>query len=397
MKLDELVGTKLAGRYRVVASLARGGMGAVFEGEDEQLHRRVAIKVVRSEFLLDPVSLARFRREALAMAQVKHPSLVTIYDVSLESEPMFFVLELLDGPTLESLLAQGGGVHWTRAVQIAVDVLEALQVLHNAGIVHRDIKPSNLVLVREGDRERIKVIDLGVAKLTLDPEPSPLTWTGTIVGTPSYMAPEQLAGEPVNEAADLYSLGVVLAKMLLGKDHPPLTEISDGVAIHGWPATAPPELRVILQTLLARDPVRRPSSARTAAALLARCLGSVQIESPQDLESSYGGYGGYGSHGSHGSAAKEVASHTQTITHDEDASRAGSLTHSETPIQTNSKSNVAPHTRARSRTFGAVLLLVIVTLVAGLMGQIALVRYRQRNAQPRPISVPRLTQAMNSH
>jgi serine/threonine protein kinase len=191
-------------------------MGAVYEARDEQLGRRVAIKVIRPELLGDPVARARFRREALATAAVTHPGLVTLHDVALDGDPAYFVMELIDGQTLDNLLHREASLFWPRALRLTLDVLDALEALHAAGIVHRDVKPSNLMVVGEGVRERCRLIDLGVARLLTAPADDARTASGVAVGTPAYMAPEQFAGERVGPTVDIYAMGLVLYKALTG-------------------------------------------------------------------------------------------------------------------------------------------------------------------------------------
>jgi serine/threonine-protein kinase len=131
-----LAGQLVGGRFRILYAIAAGGMGAVYEARDEQLGRRVAIKVIRPELLGDPVARARFRREALATAAVTHPGLVTLHDVALDGDPAYFVMELIDGQTLDTLLHREARLFWPRALRLALDVLDALEALHAAGIVH---------------------------------------------------------------------------------------------------------------------------------------------------------------------------------------------------------------------------------------------------------------------
>ncbi len=260
-----LIGLTLGGRFLIRYPIASGGMGAVYEAEDTLLGRAVALKVVRADLLPDPRTKERFRREALATAAVTHPALVTLFDLSLDTTPPFLVMELIDGTTVDELLAREGRVAWPRAVRWTLDVLDALDVLHRAGVIHRDIKPNNLMVVGQGESERCRVIDLGVARL-LGPAHAELTATGVAVGTPAFMAPEQLAGESVGPAADLWSLGVVLFKALTGS-HPfatalPQTGASLAESLSQLSPDLPTPLVEIVAGLLQRDPARRPQAAR---------------------------------------------------------------------------------------------------------------------------------------
>jgi serine/threonine protein kinase len=278
-----LAGQLVGGRFRILYAIAAGGMGAVYEARDEQLGRRVAIKVIRPELLGDPVARARFRREALATAAVTHPGLVTLHDVALDGDPAYFVMELIDGQTLDNLLHREARLFWPRALRLALDVLDALEALHAAGIVHRDVKPSNLMVVGEGDRERCRLIDLGVARLLTAPADDARTASGVAVGTPAYMAPEQFAGERVGPTVDVYAMGLVLYKSLTGA-HPysssAVTAEGAGARggaiepVHALARDVPPAVSALVETMIARSPARRPASAahvaRTIRELLAR-------------------------------------------------------------------------------------------------------------------------------
>lgn len=269
---DALIGTTLAGRYRILYAIAKGGMGAVFEAEDLRARRRVAVKVIRDEFLRDVVSIERFRREATVSASVRHPSIVATLDVSLDSAPAFFVMELLDGPTVSELLSHADRLPWDRAARVALDVLEGLEALHRAGAIHRDIKPSNVMLVRESGGERAKLIDLGVIRVAPETGEESLTWSGNVVGTPSFMAPEQYAGDALDARADLYAVGVLLAKMLLGAHSVLRVPLERGRSIEGWPADVPAALVALVESLVRLSVDDRPATATLAAAALAQVL-----------------------------------------------------------------------------------------------------------------------------
>jgi serine/threonine protein kinase len=293
---DELVGKILAGRYRVLYPIAKGGMGAVFEAEDLRAQRRVALKVVRDEFLRDGVSLERFRREATISATVKSPSLVATLDLVLDHDPAFFVMELLDGPTLSELLAHADRLPWERAARIAIDVAEGLGALHAAGVVHRDLKPSNVMLVRESGGERAKIIDFGVIRVASIDGQESLTWTGNVVGTPAFMAPEQLEGAVVDARSDLYSLGLLVAKMVLGAHAAVRAPLDPSTTIDGWPADVPVALQTLVTAMIARSRDARPTSADAVSAaigaILAERTTTTRDEPETPPDSSYGGYVG---------------------------------------------------------------------------------------------------------
>jgi serine/threonine protein kinase len=292
---DALIGTTLAARYRILYAIAKGGMGAVFEAEDLRSRRRVAVKVIRDEFLRDVVSIERFRREATVSATVRHPSIVATLDVSLDSSPAFFVMELLDGPTVSELLSHADRLPWDRAARVALDVLEGLEALHAAGAIHRDIKPSNVMLVRESGGERAKLIDLGVIRVAPETGEESLTWSGNVVGTPTFMAPEQYAGVSLDARADLYAVGVLLAKMLLGAHSVLRLPLARERSIEGWPADVPPSLAALVESLLRESVDDRPASASQASVSLAQILATHAprpAPAPQNAaanESSYAG------------------------------------------------------------------------------------------------------------
>lgn len=208
----------VAGRYHIGEALGSGGMGTVYRAVDERLGRQVALKWMHFQEH-DGVSdeaFARFVREARAAALVRHPNVVQVLDVSDEPSTPFIVMELLEGESLRARIARGT-LPWTLAIPIVERVLDGLAALHVAGVVHRDIKPSNIFLIPSSDSEPgVKVLDLGVAYITEAEGLGGLTGTGTQLGTPAYMPLEQLRGERVDFAADLYAVGVVLYEMLAG-------------------------------------------------------------------------------------------------------------------------------------------------------------------------------------
>jgi len=208
--------TVLAGRYELLSHLARGGMADVFEARDALLGRRVAVKMLHSQYATDEAFVRRFRREAQAAANLSHPNIVGIFDWGQEAGTYFIVMELVDGRSVRDVLKAEGPLLPRRAVEIASEVAAALSVAHRAGVVHRDIKPGNIMLTRDGT---VKVTDFGIARAWDDS--SELTKTGAVIGTATYFSPEQAQGVPADERSDLYSLGVVLYEMLSG--HPPFS------------------------------------------------------------------------------------------------------------------------------------------------------------------------------
>lgn len=217
--MPSVEGTVLGGRYRVGRRLGAGGMGEVFEATDEQTDTKVALKRIFPHFAGEPDLVERFEREARAVSKLSHPHIVSLADfLRPVGEPAFLVMELLRGATLRTIVQDGGPVAIGRAVKLALQILDALDATHDAGIVHRDIKPDN-VFVEETTQggERVKLLDFGVAKAVEDRHEVSLTETGALIGTLAFMAPEQARGEDVDARADLYGVGAVLYYAIAGR------------------------------------------------------------------------------------------------------------------------------------------------------------------------------------
>jgi GAF domain-containing protein len=212
------VGVVVDGKYRVDAIIGQGGMGAVFRAWDTRLERSVAIKVVRADLLSDPDSRARFRRESQIVAKLQHPAIVTVFDYgNLLDGSAFLVMEFVPGEDLRGLMKREGRLPAARMIGLMTGIAAGVDSAHKAGIFHRDLKPENILLPESGTGP--KVVDFGVAKLAAPGTESTghFTTSGTIVGTPAYMAPEQLRGDLVDGRADVFSLGVMSYEMLIGK------------------------------------------------------------------------------------------------------------------------------------------------------------------------------------
>jgi predicted Ser/Thr protein kinase len=209
--------TEIAGRYLVIKKLGAGAFGTVFKAKDKILGRMVAIKTIRLEGLaaagssLDEL-MDRFKREAQVSAQLKHPNIVTIYDVGESNGMSYLAMEFIDGVGLDRVIATAGRLPLDRAASLAAQVADALDFAHRSNVVHRDIKPAN-IMVEAGDR--VKVTDFGIAKVTDSGDH--LTVTGSLLGTPSYMSPEQARGSALDGRSDLFAVGAVLYEMLAGK------------------------------------------------------------------------------------------------------------------------------------------------------------------------------------
>jgi eukaryotic-like serine/threonine-protein kinase len=198
-------------RYEMGSPLGKGGMAHVYRGTDRVLDRTVAIKVLSGKYAGDDSFVTRFRREAQAAAGLNHANIVGVYDTGDEGQMHYIVMEYVEGETLGDVLRRDGRLHPERAAAIAAEVATALHAAHEKGLVHRDVKPGNVMIDREG---QVKVVDFGIARAAAD---DTLTQTGLVLGTASYLSPEQAQGLPVDARSDIYSLGCVLYEMLTGR------------------------------------------------------------------------------------------------------------------------------------------------------------------------------------
>ena len=198
------------GKYRIVDRLGKGGMGTVFRAVDETLDRDVAVKVLNPE-LTDTDVMKRFRTEATTLAKLNHPEIATIHEIYRSDSDLLMVMELIRGETLDHLSLRSGPLPPERAAYLVAQVLGALDHAHRAGIVHRDLKPANVMVTEHGG---IKIMDFGIARVA---GAEHLTNDGHMMGTPAYMAPEQVLAKEVDRRADIYSCGVVFYRLLTGK------------------------------------------------------------------------------------------------------------------------------------------------------------------------------------
>jgi serine/threonine protein kinase len=280
--LGGLIGRVVAGRYRVLSKLGAGGMGTVFRAEQVSVKRQIALKVLDPTVIANPELLRRFQAEAEVVARLSHPHTVTLFDFGQdESGILFIAMELVAGTGLRDVIAREAPLPPFRAVDIAEQVASSLADAHAHGIVHRDLKPDNVILQeRAGRKDFARVLDFGIAKLFDEGQGTAMTRAGQLLGTPQYMAPEQIMGQPVDGRTDVYALGVMLYEMLAGRPPfegqslmellakhlhdppPPIGRLRPGLSL-------PMPLERLLHACLAKDPAHRPPDMRTLDAELA--------------------------------------------------------------------------------------------------------------------------------
>ena len=271
MTTDPLVGALLDGRYRVETRIAIGGMSTVYRGLDVRLGRPVALKVMDARYAGDQQFLTRFHREARAVASLKHPGLVAIYDQGNDPTYPFLVMELIEGGTLRELLRERGPMPPHAVVAVLRPVLGGLGVAHRAGLVHRDIKPENVLISDDGE---VKLVDFGLVRAIAE---AGVTSTSVILGTAAYLSPEQVLGADTGPRSDVYSAGIMAFELLTGttpfigdsaitianqrldQDVPPPSSLIDGV---------PPQFDEFIARATARDPDDRFADAAAMSAEL---------------------------------------------------------------------------------------------------------------------------------
>jgi serine/threonine-protein kinase len=286
--VDPLCGQVLDGRYRIERRLGAGGMGAVYVGRQQAVDRAVAVKVLPAALGSDEEAVRRFLQEARASSALAHPNIVTIHDFGQTADGLLYlVMELVPGETLTRVLARSGALPAARAAEIGRQILDALEEAHGRGIVHRDLKSDNvMVCSRAGNADLVKVLDFGLARVA--GSSSGMTRTGAVLGTPSYMSPEQAHGDRTDHRTDLYSLGVILYELLAGR-LPFEAELPLAVLIKHMHEAPPPlegvpsVVAAVVLRALAKSPAERFASAAEMNAALAAAVGRpVAASGPPD-------------------------------------------------------------------------------------------------------------------
>lgn len=275
----------LAGRYRLLEKLGEGGMGIVYRAWDERLGRDVAIKVLPGSVAADEKAVARFKREAKALARVAHPNIVQAFDADEDAGRQFLVMEYVEGRDLLRVVTEAGRMSPTQVADFGFQAALALEHAHRRGLVHRDVKPGNLLLTADG---RIKLLDLGLARFVQDRVPAgSVTMAGVGIGTPDYMAPEQFRDGRIADArSDIYSLGCTLYHLLTGHVPFPTASLSEKYELHRSAQPTPIEqecpevpagLVAVVQKMMAKRPDQRYQAAREVADALAPFVSSSSI------------------------------------------------------------------------------------------------------------------------
>ncbi|MFB9840447.1 serine/threonine-protein kinase, partial [Actinoallomurus acaciae] len=259
-------GRLLGGRYRLVERIAAGGQGEVWRTEDTGLGRPAAVKVLRGEYADNAEFRERFRREAQHAAGLSHPGIAQVFDYSEGDggEAPYLVMEYVAGESLSAAIAREAPMSPGRVLDVIAAASSALATAHAAGLVHRDVKPGNLLLGHDGS---IKVADFGLARAM---DASSLTRTGTLMGTPQYVSPEQATGRPATAASDLYALGIIAFEALTGRppyEGPPTAVVlaHRDAPLPPLPPSVPPGLADLVHALTAKDPAERPHTATAVA------------------------------------------------------------------------------------------------------------------------------------
>jgi serine/threonine-protein kinase len=289
----DLVGREIAGRYRIVKKLGEGGMGAVYRGEQISLKRAVAVKVLKPELGSNQMVLRRFNAEAEAVAKLSHPNTVNIYDFGQDTDgSLFIAMEFIEGRSLRTALQVEGPFSSTRAISIALQVAASLSDAHSRSIVHRDLKPDNVMLQERGrQKDVVRVLDFGIAKLRDENRATQqaMTQAGDMLGTPQYMAPEQIRGEAIDGRTDVYALGCLVYEMVTARLPYEAPTIMAMLSKHLIEQVVPPSQRrpdlmippavdQLVLHAMAKDPASRPATMDQMSEMLQALLSTLPAD-----------------------------------------------------------------------------------------------------------------------
>ena len=287
---SDMIGREILGRFRILAMLGEGGMGAVYRGEQMSLKRAVAIKVLKPELSANQMLLRRFSAEAAAVAKLDHPNTVKVYDFGQDADgSLFIAMELIDGKPLRQVIGAAGPLPPVRAFNIALQVAASLVDAHASSIVHRDLKPDNVMLIDKGkQRDIVRVLDFGIAKLRDDSRATQqaMTQAGDMLGTPQYMAPEQIKGEAIDGRTDIYALGCMIYEMVTARlpfEAPTIMAMLSKhlVEMPPPPSQRRPDLQIspaidhVVMAAIQKEPSARPANMEQYAEMLAGVLAQL--------------------------------------------------------------------------------------------------------------------------
>jgi eukaryotic-like serine/threonine-protein kinase len=291
---DPLIGRVIAGRYRIVSPLGRGGMGVVYRVEHVHIGKLMAMKLLSGELASDPLTLKRFQREAQAVSQLSHPNTVQLFDFGESESLAYLVMEYLPGRDLATLIYEHGALPFERVAKIAMQIAGSVEEAHQRGIIHRDIKPENVMVLDTSEQQDfVKVLDFGIAKLRGLDDGAPATQKGHLIGTPYYMAPEQIRGDAIDGRVDVYALGALLYKAVTGEP-PYVAELPMEVLTkHLNEPLVPPRVRApqrdipaaaeaIIVKALAKRADERHASMSELRAELERSVGAPSASPPRN-------------------------------------------------------------------------------------------------------------------
>ena len=281
---------KSLGRYQIKGVLGKGAMGLVYDGADPRLDRRVAIKTILTSTLDEATARhysMRFKREVRAVARLNHPNIVQVYDYGTEGDLAYIVMEYIKGKELKDHFDAKERLDLRTILRLMTELLDALEFAHEAGVIHRDVKPANVMLDSGG---HVKLTDFGVARITdADGEQGEATRAGAMIGTPSYMSPEQIQGQAIDRRTDIFSAGILFYQLLTGKKPFEGTQWALAKKIVQddpvWPSSLvqiPPEIDRVVARALAKAPEHRYQSARRFAEALQRIAEGKRPEDPDE-------------------------------------------------------------------------------------------------------------------